>query len=123
MILPSADEWQALVDAVGGRGVAGSKLKSQTGWNASDDVVNEDAYGFSALPGGIYGIYNWRGGGFREAGYDSYISSGGETQLVYVINSKGGISSVHSGNKCASGTGEFFLQQIRRMGLTANVPR
>jgi len=46
------------------------------------------------------------------------ISSGGETQLVYVINSKGGISSVHSGNKCASGTGEFFLQQIRRMGMT-----
>jgi len=46
------------------------------------------------------------------------ISSGGETQLVYVINSKGGVSSVHSGNKCASGTGEFFLQQIRRMGLT-----
>ncbi|MDR0307120.1 MAG: acyl-CoA dehydratase activase [Chitinispirillales bacterium] len=46
------------------------------------------------------------------------ISSGGETQLVYVMNSKGGISSVQSGNKCASGTGEFFLQQIRRMGLT-----
>ncbi|HLV31735.1 MAG TPA: acyl-CoA dehydratase activase [Chitinispirillaceae bacterium] len=46
------------------------------------------------------------------------ISSGGETQLVYTINSNGGISSVHSGNKCASGTGEFFLQQIRRMGLT-----
>ncbi|MFP4162337.1 MAG: acyl-CoA dehydratase activase [Chitinispirillaceae bacterium] len=45
------------------------------------------------------------------------VSSGGETQLVYVINPKGGISSVHSGNKCASGTGEFFLQQIRRMGL------
>jgi len=46
------------------------------------------------------------------------ISSGGETQLVYVINSKGGVSSVHSGNKCASGTGEFFLQQIRRMDLS-----
>jgi len=46
------------------------------------------------------------------------ISSGGETQIVYVMNSKGCISSVHSGNKCASGTGEFFLQQIRRMGMT-----
>lgn len=46
------------------------------------------------------------------------ISSGGETQLVYTINEDGGISAVHSGNKCASGTGEFFLQQIRRMGLT-----
>jgi predicted CoA-substrate-specific enzyme activase len=53
------------------------------------------------------------------AGYPNLIiSSGGETQLVYAINSKGGISSVFSGNKCASGTGEFFLQQIRRMGMT-----
>lgn len=46
------------------------------------------------------------------------ISSGGETQLVYLVDPKGCISAVHSGNKCASGTGEFFLQQIRRMGLT-----
>ncbi len=46
------------------------------------------------------------------------ISSGGETQLVYLIDKNGCISAVHSGNKCASGTGEFFLQQVRRMGLT-----
>jgi predicted CoA-substrate-specific enzyme activase len=45
------------------------------------------------------------------------ISSGGETLIVYSIGKNGGITSVHSGNKCASGTGEFFLQQIRRMGL------
>jgi predicted CoA-substrate-specific enzyme activase len=49
---------------------------------------------------------------------DAVISSGGETQLVYRINRSGGIGSALSGNKCASGTGEFFLQQIRRMGLT-----
>ncbi len=48
---------------------------------------------------------------------DSLISSGGETQLVYKINKQGGIVSVNSGNKCASGTGEFFQQQVRRMGL------
>ncbi len=46
------------------------------------------------------------------------VSCGGETQLVYSVNSSGGITSVHTGNKCASGTGEFFQQQIRRMGLT-----
>jgi predicted CoA-substrate-specific enzyme activase len=46
------------------------------------------------------------------------ISSGGETQLVYIIDKRGCISAVHSGNKCASGTGEFFLQQVRRMGLS-----
>ena len=49
---------------------------------------------------------------------DAVISSGGETQLVYTINRAGGIGSVLAGNKCASGTGEFFLQQIRRMGLS-----
>ena len=49
---------------------------------------------------------------------DLVVSLGGETQLVYKIGERGGIVSVHSGNKCASGTGEFFLQQIRRMDLS-----
>jgi predicted CoA-substrate-specific enzyme activase len=48
---------------------------------------------------------------------DIVVSLGGETQLIYVLSANGTISSVHSGNKCASGTGEFFLQQIRRMGM------
>ncbi len=46
------------------------------------------------------------------------ISFGGETQLVYKINPDFTIDKVLSGNKCASGTGEFFLQQIKRIGLT-----
>lgn len=55
---------------------------------------------------------------FKDKQYPQMVvSCGGETQLAYKISSKGGIVSVHSGNKCASGTGEFFQQQIRRMGL------
>ena len=55
----------------------------------------------------------------RETAFPNcVISLGGETQLVYKVGESGGIMSVHSGNKCASGTGEFFLQQIRRMGLS-----
>lgn len=46
------------------------------------------------------------------------VSSGAETQLVYTVTSTGGIGGVHSGNKCASGSGEFFLQQVRRMGMS-----
>ncbi|HEX3018999.1 MAG TPA: acyl-CoA dehydratase activase [Chitinispirillaceae bacterium] len=57
--------------------------------------------------------YQYKDGDFPEL----LVSSGGETQLVYLIDKNGCINSVHSGNKCASGTGEFFLQQIRRMGL------
>jgi len=50
--------------------------------------------------------------------YDIVISMGGETFIVYVLDSKNKISDVLTGNKCASGTGEFFLQQIRRMNLS-----
>ena len=46
------------------------------------------------------------------------VSAGGETFMVYVLNQKGRIINVLTGNKCASGTGEFFLQQLRRMNVT-----
>ncbi|MBW3021537.1 activase [Candidatus Woesearchaeota archaeon] len=52
--------------------------------------------------------------------YDALVSVGGETFMVYVLDEYGKISSVHTGNKCASGTGEFFLQQIRRMDLSVD---
>jgi activator of 2-hydroxyglutaryl-CoA dehydratase len=43
------------------------------------------------------------------------VSAGGETFMVYALDRFGRISNVITGNKCASGTGEFFLQQLRRM--------
>ena len=46
------------------------------------------------------------------------VSAGGETFMVYVLDGSGRISNVLTGNKCASGTGEFFLQQIRRMNVS-----
>ncbi|MGI6124049.1 MAG: acyl-CoA dehydratase activase [Acetivibrionales bacterium] len=45
------------------------------------------------------------------------VSAGGETFMVYSLDKKGRIIEVKSGNKCASGTGEFFLQQLKRMDL------
>jgi predicted CoA-substrate-specific enzyme activase len=45
------------------------------------------------------------------------ISAGSETFMLYQLGRDGRISSVHAGNKCASGTGEFFLQQIKRIGI------
>ncbi len=38
--------------------------------------------------------------------------------MVYILNRRGRIAAVQTGNKCASGTGEFFLQQLRRMNVT-----
>ena len=46
------------------------------------------------------------------------VSAGGETFMTYVLNSSGKVSNVLTGNKCASGTGEFFLQQLRRMDVS-----
>ena len=48
------------------------------------------------------------------------ISMGAENFMLYALNEKKHIVGVHTGNKCASGTGEFFLQQIRRMGITVD---
>lgn len=50
--------------------------------------------------------------------YNVLVSAGGETTIVYVLDEEHRINNVFIGNKCASGTGEFFLQQIRRMDLT-----
>ena len=46
------------------------------------------------------------------------VSAGGETFMVYVLDRYGRIGNVVTGNKCASGTGEFFLQQLRRMNVS-----
>ena len=43
------------------------------------------------------------------------VSAGGETFMAYVLDGGGRIRNVVTGNKCASGTGEFFLQQLDRM--------
>jgi predicted CoA-substrate-specific enzyme activase len=49
--------------------------------------------------------------------FDAVISLGGESFLVYIL-AEGRIAHVLSHNKCAAGSGEFFVQQIGRMGLT-----
>jgi predicted CoA-substrate-specific enzyme activase len=47
-------------------------------------------------------------------------SLGAENFMVYCVNERGGLENVMTGNKCASGTGEFFLQQISRMNITVD---
>jgi predicted CoA-substrate-specific enzyme activase len=56
--------------------------------------------------------------GLREVGteFDAVASLGGESFLVYTLVD-GKIANVVSHNKCAAGSGEFFVQQIGRMGL------
>jgi predicted CoA-substrate-specific enzyme activase len=48
---------------------------------------------------------------------DAVVSLGGENFVVYTIDRDGKIITSFSGNKCASGTGEFFKQQLGRMDM------
>jgi predicted CoA-substrate-specific enzyme activase len=49
-------------------------------------------------------------------GFDAVVSLGGESFLVYTL-ADGKVINVLSHNKCAAGSGEFFVQLIGRMGL------
>lgn len=49
---------------------------------------------------------------------DAVVTMGGEDLIVYTINSENRIVNNFSGSKCASGTGEFFKQQLGRMNMT-----
>lgn len=64
--VPTNDEWTALANAVGGTGVAGTRLKAAnvdwaTSWGGTDD------YGFAVLPAGLYG------GSFGNVGSLAYF--------------------------------------------------
>ncbi|MFW6362244.1 MAG: acyl-CoA dehydratase activase [Spirochaeta sp.] len=49
---------------------------------------------------------------------DAVVSLGGEDLVVYTLEDGVRIVTSFSGSKCASGTGEFFKQQLGRMDMT-----
>lgn len=63
--LPTDEEWFTLTNFLGGSSVAGGKLKSVIGWNASNTGSTNQS-GFSALPGGI----RVSSGGFDLIGFE-----------------------------------------------------
>jgi uncharacterized protein (TIGR02145 family) len=68
--LPSKGEYEELDKAVGGKNVAGKKLKAESGWKdyKGQSGNGTDDYSFSALPGG----YGNLGGSFYSVGQDGY---------------------------------------------------
>lgn len=48
--IPSNAEWTMLTDNLGGENVAGTKMKSNSGWYINNNATNES--GFTGLPGG-----------------------------------------------------------------------
>ncbi|MCL2706256.1 MAG: activase, partial [Spirochaetaceae bacterium] len=55
----------------------------------------------------------------KESGehVNAVVTMGGEDLVVYTVNKNGKIENNFSGSKCASGTGEFFKQQLGRMDM------
>jgi predicted CoA-substrate-specific enzyme activase len=51
---------------------------------------------------------------------EAVVSAGSETFIIYPLDSRGLVKGIQTGSKCASGTGEFFLQQLRRMNVTVD---
>ncbi|MBM3417911.1 MAG: hypothetical protein FJY17_03185 [Bacteroidetes bacterium] len=62
--VPSDAEWTELTDFLGGKEVAGTKMKSTSGWEEDGNGTNTS--GFSGLPGGFRNYY---GGPFGSIGY------------------------------------------------------
>lgn len=75
--LPSKEEWEVLLNAVGGEDNAGTKLKSSTDWLNGGNGL--DSYGFNALPAGMqYETLGSENIG-EDAGFvtsSEYVSSG-----------------------------------------------
>jgi uncharacterized protein (TIGR02145 family) len=59
---------------------AGKYLKAETGWTSSDGIVNDDKYGFSALPGGYVVNNTFYGIGTDGNWWTASASSGYPTQ-------------------------------------------
>ncbi|HIA36920.1 MAG TPA: hypothetical protein EYN89_09405, partial [Flavobacteriales bacterium] len=63
--LPTDEEWTTLTDYLGGEEVAGTKMKSTSGWK--DNGIGTNESGFSGLPGGYryddgyYSSIGWSG--------------------------------------------------------------
>jgi uncharacterized protein (TIGR02145 family) len=69
--LPTKEDFEALLETVGGSQIAGKYLKATNGWKDGGNGL--DSHGFSALPGGTSWIDNddW----FFQAGRNGYLWS------------------------------------------------
>ncbi|AEH50459.1 acyl-CoA dehydratase activase [Pseudothermotoga thermarum] len=59
--------------------------------------------------------YNYLKSKYGE--HEAIVTAGGENFILYKLDKRGNIVGVYTGSKCASGTGDFFVQQLKRMGI------
>lgn len=84
---------------------------------ATPEFGDAEFFGLSGAFGNITEVASIQRALLETAeGFDAVASLGGESFLIYILTA-GRISNVLSHNKCAAGSGEFFIQQIGRMGI------
>ena len=79
--LPTGEEFETLFTAVGGKSIAGQKLRSATGWTPLSGITNEDAFAFSALPAGR----RHNDGDFLNEGACFWSSTEDDGNLAYYV--------------------------------------
>jgi predicted CoA-substrate-specific enzyme activase len=90
--------------------LTGRKFRSIVNLSSiSEPEATELAFGF------LQNKYNSNGHDLRNV--SAIASLGAETFMVYTLDEEKKISNLIAKNQCASGTGEFFLQQIKRMDI------
>lgn len=83
--IPSINEWETLINYLGGENSAGRKMKSSSGWKDYGDGTN--ACGFKGLPGGARAYW----GSFKNIGYwgnwwsSTERSSGGNFFIIHLF--------------------------------------
>ncbi len=75
--VPTNEEYSALYTYIGGSNIAGSTLKSTSGWYGGGNGI--DKYGFSALPAGYRSYY----GDFDSEGYYAELWTASENTSGY----------------------------------------
>jgi uncharacterized protein (TIGR02145 family) len=97
--IPSKDEWVSLTDYLGGKDIAGGKMRSLQYWESPNaDATNSS--GFSGMPGGLLffrGIYTDLG---SSGNWWSSTEEGPETAYcLALVNNSGSIGNQISYNK------------------------
>ncbi len=98
---------QQLVDRLG-KGALEGAMGVVTGTEGRNRIVLPEVIAAVAVEAGLEAM---------DLKPDAVVSMGGEDLVVYTLDRKGHIVNTYSGNKCASGTGEFLRQQLGRMDM------
>jgi len=114
--LPSNEEWGILTEEVGGKSIAGVKLKFTDGWNHYPVHKGTDNYNFSAVPSGFFNSF------FRDIGYGSYWWSTTEEKDYYDYYDKAYYLSMHHNSSNATSFYDYksSLNSVRCVKGSAN---